>query len=256
MSDYPAKSGSIVILCICLALQACATSTDSGENSVNAGSENASDIEPTVVSYENYNDPLIGLNRAIYKFNDFSYRHAVIPFSQAYVAVLPAPVRGGISNVFRNIKTPIYLVNNLLQGKVNRSFRNLARFGINSTIGMLGVFDPANDWLEIEPARTGLEDTLSRWGAGYGVFIMLPLAGPADLKSGAGRVGDYFLNPVIYLTDNPDRLLLQGFDALNGFAPQILGYEELADQAEDPYIFFRNMYLQSVIRNAEYADDQ
>lgn len=236
-------------------LQACA-SAEGTNPQTERGIETAGGdvIEPTVVSYQNYNDPLMGMNRAIFQFNDFSYRHAIIPLSEGYLEIVPPPVRDGITNVFDNIKTPIYFVNNLIQGRVSDSLTNLARFSINSTIGILGIMDPARDAFGLEPAHTGFEDTLSHFGSGYGVYVVLPLIGATDLRNSVGRVGDYFLNPIVYLTDNPERLVIQGVDGVNTFAPQAVNYLELKEQADDPYLFFRNMYLQGVIRDAEYVN--
>ncbi len=232
-------------------LQACA-STDAQESTeppLDTG------IEPTVVSVADYNDPLISLNRAVYAFNDFSYRYALIPLSNGYLAVVPGPVRTGIDNVFSNIKTPIHAVNNLLQGRPERSLGSIARFGINTTVGLLGIFDPALYWFDLQPSPTLLTDTLAQWGSGYGMFLMLPLIGPSDLRNGVGRIGDYFMNPIVYLTDNPERLLLQGLDGLNTFAPLSDSYLELQAQADDPYLYFRNMYLQGIVRDAEFQNE-
>lgn len=213
-------------------------------------------IEPTVVSTPEYNDPLIGFNRAVFDFNDVAYRYVLVPFSEGYIAVVPDPVRGGISNFFTNIKMPISFVNNLLQGKPGDSARNVARFGINSTLGILGFFDPAEDWFELAPAQNNLNTTLSSWGAGYGFYLVLPILGPSDLRNTLARFGDQALNPVNYLSEEQDQIILQGVDNINAFAPQAQRYLDLKAEAEDPYLFFRNMYLQGVVRDAEYSDQQ
>ncbi len=213
------------------------------------------DIEPTVVSAPEYNDPLIGINRAVFAFNDAAYRYVVIPLSNGYIAVVPSPVRTSVTNVFNNIKMPVYLVNNLLQGRPEHSLRNLARFGINSTLGLLGLFDVANDWFELPPARTGLNDTLASWQAGYGIYLVLPFLGPSDVRNSIGRIGDQFLNPINYLSAEQDQMVLQGIDNVNGFAPVASRYLELRAESDDPYLFFRNMHLQGIIRDAEYQEN-
>jgi phospholipid-binding lipoprotein MlaA len=162
-------------------------------------------IEPTVVSYPDYRDPIIHLNRAIFAFNDVTYRYFLIPLGKGYVQVVPELIRKGISNFFDNIKTPIYAVNNLLQLKPEPLGKNIMRFGLNTTIGLLGLFDPATDWFEIKRQETHFDDTLAQYGAGYGVYLVLPIFGPSDLRHSTSLVVDYFLNPITYLTDNPER---------------------------------------------------
>lgn len=210
------------------------------------------EIEPTVVSYTEYKDPLIGLNRAVFAFNDVSYRYALIPLSKGYIKVVPDPVKKGIGNFFYNLKTPIYLVNNTLQLKPKLAATNVVRFGINSTFGLLGLFDPAKNWFDMERAESHLNDTLIHYGAGYGFYLVLPFSGPSDLRSGVSTLGDYFLTPTVYLLDSPERTAVQAFDGFQDFAPQAERYERVRDEADDPYIFFRNFYLQRIMRDAEY----
>lgn len=212
------------------------------------------DIEPTVVSYTEYRDPLIGMNRAVFAFNDFSYRYLLFPLARAYRWVLPDPVERSIGNFFRNLKMPISLVNNLLQGRPAGMGRNLARFGINTTVGLAGLFDPAAAWFRIEPAATGFDDTLARWGAGYGAYLVLPFLGPSSLRNGPGLVADYFLNPVPYLLESPESTAATGFDNFQRFAPGSERYLQLHRESKDPYLFFRNLHLQGLQRDAEYSE--
>lgn len=217
--------------------------------------ESPSDPEPTVVSFSDYQDPFMGLNRAIFGFNDAVYRTALIPTATLYLDLVPTPVQSGIGRFFANIKTPVSSVNFLLQGQLGRSAKSVLRFGVNSTLGLAGIFDPAEAWFNLQPETTNLNDTLAGWGAGYGVYLVLPLAGPADLRNSTGRLGDYFLNPLLYLVENPERLAIQGVGGLNNFAPTALNYDELTREVEDPYLYFRNLYLQGVMRDQAYPDN-
>mgnify|MGYP003659065889 CR=1 FL=1 len=180
------------------------------------------DDEITVVSYDesDYNDPLMGFNRAIFAFNDVSYRYALIPIAKGYRYITPDPVETGISNVFANIKAPIHIVNHLLQWQPRKAGSSTARFLINTT--------------------------------GYGTFLVLPFVGPADLRSGTGIVADYFLNPIPYITEQPDSSYIMAGDKLQAFAPQAESYETLRAKSDDPYLFFRNMYLQGILRDQQY----
>jgi phospholipid-binding lipoprotein MlaA len=205
-----------------------------------------------VVGYENYRDPLIGLNKAVFAFNDVTYRYLLIPLSKGYIRVVPEPVQKSVSNFFNNIRTPIYAVNHLLQLKPEPMGKNLLSFGLNTTIGLLGLFDPARAWFDLESEQTHFDDTLARYGAGCGIYLVLPIFGPSDLRNGASLVVDHFLNPIIYLTENPERSLIEGYDFFQEYAPGAERYEILRRKSEDPYIFFRNLYLQGVQRDVDY----
>jgi phospholipid-binding lipoprotein MlaA len=210
------------------------------------------DFEPTVVAFRDYRDPLIGFNRAMFAFNDVSYRYVLVPLGKGYTNTVPDSVQRGIGNFFYNIKAPIYFVNNLLQLKPRAAGTNVVRFGINSTIGLLGFFDPASHWFGIEKKDTHLADTLAKYGAGYGFYMVLPLLGPSDLRSGTSVLVEGFLHPVSYIASDRDRILIQGFDYFQEFAPEAEGYPVLIEESDDPYIFMRNLYLQSIQRDAEY----
>lgn len=205
-----------------------------------------------VISYDDYRDPLRWLNRATFAFNDVAYRFLLIPVADTYLWVMPDPLERGVHNVFENIKTPLYALNHLLQLKPKASGRSIMRFGVNSTVGLLGIFDPARAWFGIKPEETHLEDTFSRYGAGYGIYIVLPLFGPSDVRNSVSTVGEFFLNPIPYVTEEPATVVIQGTDSLQDFAPAADGYNALRVRSEDPYIFFRNLYLQGVMRDAEY----
>lgn len=209
-------------------------------------------LEPTVVSYPDYHDPLLGLNRAIFAFNDVTYRYLLIPLGKGYVRVVPKQVRASVSNFFDNIKTPIYAVNSFLQLKPEPLGRNILRFSLNTTIGLLGLFDPATAWFNLERQATHFDDTLAQYGAGYGVYLVLPIFGPSDLRHSTSLVVDYLMNPLTYLTENPERSGLQATDFFQEYAPGADRYETLRQKTKDPYIFFRNLYLQGVQRDADY----
>jgi phospholipid-binding lipoprotein MlaA len=209
-------------------------------------------LEPTVVSYPEYRDPLIWVNRGIFAFNDVTYRYLLIPVGKGYTRVVPDPVRTSVGNFFDNIKMPISAVNHLLQLEPQLLGRDLLRFGINTTLGLAGLFDPAKAWWGLEKADTDFDETLAGYGVGYGIYLVLPILGPSNLRNSASIVAGHFLNPVVYLLENPERSAVQGFDAFQDYAPGAERYETLREKAEDPYIFFRNLHLQGVQRDEEY----
>jgi phospholipid-binding lipoprotein MlaA len=116
------------------------------------------------------------------------------------------------------------------------------------------LFDPATSWFKIKKDETHFEDTLAQYGAGYGVYIVLPLFGPSDLRNGTSRIVDYFLNPIPYLLDKNEALLTQTYDTFQDFAPSANDYNTLRKKSDDPYIFYRNLYLQGVQRDADYKN--
>lgn len=208
-------------------------------------------ISPNVVSFTEQPDPLIRFNRAMFAFNDIAYRYAVIPASNTYL-VLPDPVRGGIGNFFDNIKTPIPLVNQLLQLQVRDAGISFVRFLVNSTVGIAGIFDPATSWLHLERKDSGFNETLAQYGFDYGPYLVLPLVGPATIREGSGLLADSFLNPLGYLLDSPESIVVRGFDNLQEFAPTADGYLKLRAESQDLYIFMRELHLQGIQRDVEF----
>ena len=266
------------LVLILLALStACATANKPAPLTVEAPAESALpessapppgaiQIEPTVVDAADlqagksqegepqYSDPLIGLNRAVFAFNDVAYRYALIPAAKAYRAVLPQAVRTSISRLFANLREPISMLNHLLQWEPANSGRNLARFGLNSTVGLLGLFDPAQAWFELQPTPTGFGETLEEYGAGYGVYLVVPILGPSDLRSGSGALVDAFSHPLPYVAENPEATAALVFDGFQSFTPQAERYQQLSAETDDPYIFFRNFHLQKLLRDAAYPE--
>lgn len=243
------------IIALLLSLSACAST---GEQEKTEESYQQANVLPaeeaTVVAYkeQEFDDPLMGFNRAIFGFNDVTYRYLMIPVSNAYQGYVPAPVRTGVGNVFANIKSPISIINHLLQGEASKAGTTTLRFLVNTTLGIAGIFDPAEGWWDIKEETTGFKDTLTDYGSGSGVYIVLPFLGPADLRSGTGLVADYFLNPIPYLTEQPDTTIIMATDAMQGFSGKANTYKTLREKSDDPYIFFRNLYLQGQLRDKQF----
>jgi phospholipid-binding lipoprotein MlaA len=254
-------------VCLWMLLAGCATSQDRQSlETEQAGKEGAGmpfpgfraaqkvemDMAPHVVSYSHYSDPIEFVNRRLFSFNDVTYRFVLIPVANGYLWIMPDPVERGISNVFYTIKTPVYAVNHLLQLKPAEAGQNVLRFGINATVGLLGFFDPAKAWFGLERRETHLEDTLAGYGMGYGIYLVLPFFGPSDVRNGVSKLGGALLNPLTYLVPFPESLAVNGVDYLQDYAPQADRYPPLRRGSEDPYLFFRNLYLQGVQRDAAY----
>ena len=122
-------------------------------------------------------DPIESFNRQVFEFNDVVDRAVLKPVAQAYEYVLPEPVRDCVSNIFSNFREPSNAVNNLLQGKPIDAVSDTCRFVVNSTIGLLGCFDPARQ-MGLEKHNEDFGQTLGRWGIGSG-----PVSGRPDTGS-------------------------------------------------------------------------
>ncbi|WP_158966208.1 VacJ family lipoprotein [Paraglaciecola sp. L3A3] len=225
-------------------------------------------IEPTVVSYAAddsqavvdgeqpaaFDDPLEFINRPIFAFNDKLFEYVLIPASKVYLAIVPTPVNQGVSNFFANIREPLNALNQLLQGEGISSGKSIGRFLINSTIGVLGLFDPATAWFEIDENVSTINDTLASYDVGYGSYLVIPILGQSDLRNGFSTLTESIISPIGQISNDPQTLYIQTYDGFHAFTPQAESYQTLSSQADDPYIFFRNLYMQSVLRDQQYQD--
>jgi len=189
-------------------------------------------------------DPLNGYNRAMTVVNDRLYSWVLKPVARGYRFVMPKPVRLGIDNIFDNLGYPVRFVNNLLQLKVKQSGVETARFLMNSTVGVAGLWDPADKWLSLSSNDEDFGQTLGHYGMGSGFHIVLPLLGPSNARDACGRVADAFLNPVNYL-DDEDTILIKAVGTVNRTSLHIGEYEAITKDALDLYILLRNGYEQN-----------
>lgn len=188
-------------------------------------------------------DPLEPLNRGIYKFNDGVDTVLVKPAAEVYKDVLPPLVRTGVSNVFSNLNDVIVALNNLLQGKLEAALSDIGRILINTTAGLLGIFDVATE-AGLEKHDEDLGQTLGWWGVGDGPYIVLPFLGPRNLRDTVGLVGDYKVDPVTYIDPSRDRNIVQG-TRIVARRSELLGASRILEVAAiDEYEFVRDAYLQ------------
>ncbi|MEE8431211.1 MAG: VacJ family lipoprotein [Candidatus Desulfatibia sp.] len=190
-------------------------------------------------------DPLSMWNRAMFHFNDKLYFWVLKPLARGYKAVTPDFFRTGVKNFFRNLTTPIRLVNCALQGKGEAFGIEFARFVMNTTVGVLGLGNPADNYPRlIRPDEEDLGQTLGKYGIGNGFYIVWPVIGPSTLRDTVGRVGDWFLNPVSYIDPQEASWGVWSFDQVNQTSFRIGDYEALKKAAIDPYIALRDVYIQ------------
>ena len=188
-------------------------------------------------------DPLEPMNRGIYQFNDTVDKAVMKPVAQGYKAVLPSPVRTGISNFFSNIDDLLIALNNVLQFKLDKAASDISRVAFNTTFGIAGLFDVATSF-GLEKHDEDFGQTLGYWGVGDGPFLMLPLLGPSNVRDTAGLVAYYHLDPVSNLDHVPTRNSLTALRAVDHRA-RLLDAEKVLDEAAlDPYTFLRDAYIQ------------
>jgi phospholipid-binding lipoprotein MlaA len=189
-------------------------------------------------------DPLEPWNRLMFGFNDRFYFWLLKPVAQGYGFIVPEQVRIGMRNAFQNIAMPIRFVNCLLQFKVKRAGNELIRFLLNSTLGIGGLFDPAERNLGLKMSEEDTGQTLGFYGFGNGFYIVWPVLGPSSLRDSVGLVGDYFLHPITYIDEEEWRWGLYAFSYLNRASLRIGEYEDFKEAAIDPYVSLRDAYYQ------------
>ncbi len=193
---------------------------------------------------EEDHDPFQGFNRAMFTFNDKFDRYLARPVAEAYQDVTPRPIRTGISNFFSNLFQPTVIINDLLQGKVKRAGADSGRFLVNTTIGVLGLFDIATP-MGLPKNSEDLGQTFGWWGIEPGPYLVLPFLGPRNTRDAFGMVGDWYTDPVTYVDSNTERWSTRGVGFVDTRA-QLLGASQVLEQAagEDAYIFVREAYRQ------------
>ena len=191
-------------------------------------------------------DPFEPINRVIFNINDKLYRIILSPVVKTY-RIIPDRVRGLISNFYTNLTTPVSAINALLQIDFPNAGSEASRFCINTTAGILGIFDPASHW-GFKEDREDFGQTLGYYGVGHGFYIVLPIIGFSSLRDITGRLGNSALNPRAYAWDPEldDWIAFQGFDAINDFSFNMDAYTSLYNSSQDPYVFFRSAYVQNI----------
>jgi len=192
----------------------------------------------------NPNDPLEGYNRAMFSFNDGVDKAIIKPVASGYKAVMPGFARTGVSNFFANLGDLWIGINNVLQGKVRAGVSDFGRFAMNTTVGILGLFDVASN-AGLEKHNEDFGQTLGRWGVGGGAYFVLPLLGPSSVRDGIGRlVIDWHGDPLWYVGNVPTRNELIAARAVDDRA-NLLDVSRLAEEAAlDHYAYVRDAYLQ------------
>lgn len=188
-------------------------------------------------------DPIEGFNRAIYAFNEGLDTVLIKPVAEGYDAVLPAPVRTGVTNFFGNIADFFIGVNNLLQGKPDQAASDLGRLLLNSTVGILGIFDVATG-TGLEKHDEDFGQTFGRWGMGGGAYVVIPVFGPRTVRDTVGLVLDVAADPLSNIDHVPTRNSSLALRLIDNRADLLPADKVIEEAALDKYAYVRDGYLQ------------
>jgi len=226
-----------------LALSACAS------NSNNIALESDNNVNQ---DYLAVNDPYENVNRGVFAFNQAVDGALFRPIAEVY-SLVPKWGRDRVSNALDNLGEPINFTNNLLQGETERAGSTLMRFVINSTFGIVGLFDVAEEWgIEYVPEDFG--QTASIWGVDEGPYIVWPLLGPSNPRDSLGLVVDWLIDPMGFILTKDQsiaRMVGNGIDQRTAYMDEL---DTLQQTSVDFYATMRESYRQ--YRNAEIRNSE
>lgn len=198
------------------------------------------------------NDPHEDLNRKIFNFNHKLYTNLLFPLSRGYDKLVHKKIQKRIDKIFTNAKFPIRFVNNLFQGKFKGAVISLTRFVINSSVGIGGIFDPAEAQFKLALQDEDFGQTLGHHGFGPGSYFVIPLIGPSSTRDIFGFIGNMAANPFTWLdyydVIRPDETILgiRTFNNVNSFSLNVRDhYIHLYDSAIDPYSALQHAYIKN-----------
>jgi phospholipid-binding lipoprotein MlaA len=193
-------------------------------------------------------DPAEGYNRVMSTFNDAIIGYVFKPIGKLYSFIIPEYGREGIARMADNIEMPGRLINSLLQARWERAGIELARFGVNTTLGVAGFWDFADDYMGMMPQTNSFGMTFAYWGIGPGCYIVLPIQGSTTLRDGIGLIFDWFADPITYI---PPYGVWPNFYSwgikfgieLNDMTLVIDEYSRIYESSRDPYMTFKDLYF-------------
>jgi len=206
------------------------------------------------------NDPLEPFNRKMFWINQKLDHNAALPAAVFYKSSVPGDVRDGVHNVLVNVGLPITVANDLLQGQVSRAGTAAARFGVNTTIGIVGVMDPATD-MGFPLQQEDFGQTMGSYGVPGGPYIVLPLLGATLPRDAVGRIFvDHYFSPLSYFDYSGHYYVSLGtrvFSTVDGRARAIDEIRDIERSSIDQYAAMRDAFIknrQLQIENRTPAD--
>ncbi|MEZ5939280.1 MAG: VacJ family lipoprotein, partial [Hyphomonadaceae bacterium] len=219
-TGFSARTGATAVAALCLA--ACATTGPNPES-----------------------DPYEGFNRKMYAFNDGLDRAVLEPAAKGYRAVTNRPVRKGVQNFVENLGEPVTFANEVLQGKFPAAASTVGRFVVNTTVGIAGVFNPA-EAMGMDRTDEDFGQTLAVWGVAQGPYLVLPFLGSSSPRDLFGKGADLAMNPINHATFDNDDETRMGLAALGGISARERAIEVVDDLRTtqfDPYATVRRFYI-------------
>lgn len=238
-------------------IQACTSDLKSTENPHVA--EKTSEAPSAIDEHKPVSDPLEPVNRAIFTFNDFFNSYVFSPVVDAYRFIVPEVVRDSVHNFVWNLKAPAVFANEVIQGDFENADIVIRRFAVNSTLGLGGLIDVASHHNLYAPLPEDMGQTLAYYGAGEGMYLVLPIFGPTTFRDLTGEVTDSMvLDPFNAWARNTDEEQLiyyrSGLRALDWAEHNLDNYNDLTRGTLDSYAATRSAYIQ--YRNRLILDGQ
>jgi len=209
----------------------------------------AASSQPTKATEECFE----GFSRSIFKFNMAFDDIVLEPIAKGYNK-LPKPIKNGTSNFTSNIATLLSIPNTLLQGNIKQFGHSTGSVLINSTVGVLGLFNPAEK-IGLKPHKEDVGQTLGVYGVGHGCYFVLPILGPTTARDSIGLLADSFIDPFAHITirenellgvsgNNLDYFSVKGTSAVDFRADNITNFTSLEKNSLDLYSSMKSVYLQ------------
>ena len=227
-----------------------AISADVAPFSQNPAAQSAAAAQPPPGENQGvYSDPLSGFNEPMFTFNLKLDDWVLRPVASGYSFIAPEPVREGVGRFFNNVRVIPRFANNLFQLKLAEAGTEVARFGINSTLGVAGFFDPADKWFGLEEHPNDFGLTIRYYNIPTGPYVMLPFFGPSTVGDTIGLVADGAMNPMDYLLPTWITLVVntgqRAVEAVNYRSLHMNQFEEADRYAVDLYGAVQDAYLQT-----------
>ena len=224
---------------------------------VNAGTTGSEELKKSSDSQEPAKECFEGLSRAMFSLNHGLDKAIFKPVAKGYRA-LPVPIRKGTGNAVDNLRSLLTFSNNVLQGDFGKAGITAGRFVINTTVGILGIFDPAAALGLEEHGKEDFGQTMGAWGVNSGCYFVLPVLGPTTARDALGLVGNIFLDPVYQVTHNTEievgvgngnysehnYYYYRGTGAVDFRAKNIESFDSLENNSIDLYASVKSLYLQ------------
>ena len=205
--------------------------------------------EEQIIQEKQFYDPLEGMNRKIFAFNQVVDRYSLKPVAKLYRDFIPKPVRNSVRNSIDNLTLPLTTINSLLQLDFKNSFNSLAKFVINSSFGILGLFDVAAK-IGIEARKEDFGQTLAKYFMPAGPYLVIPFFGPSNIRDLTGLGAGWALNPVWQNIPDTEHnnYIRYGVSTLKVIDKRGELYdiiEDIEKNSLDPYSVMRNIYYQN-----------